>query len=88
MKKPINKFAVALWIVAVLVFVAVSTQFLTMYQSAREMAGRGETIYIVAHNVWGTLISGIGAPVQLAALGIIIELIDQIRWNALQQRSK
>lgn len=84
MKKPVNKFAVALWIAAVLVFVAVSTQFLAMYQSASEMAGRGETIYIVAH-VWSTLISGIGAPVQLAALGVIIELVDQIRWNALQR---
>ena len=87
MKKPINKFAVALWVLAVVVIAAEAMQFVTAVESAKQLAAQDDHLYLVAGATEKILLAGLLAAAQLSAFGVIIELIDQIRWNALQ-RSK
>ena len=77
MKKPINRFAVALWILAALFAVTdIGIYLLTLpvgYVAPLVLFG----------NVLGTAMRALLFASQPAALGIIIELIDQIRWSKL-----
>jgi hypothetical protein len=88
MKKPINKFAVALWVLAAVLFASDITQIVALFSTLsimKDVAGpiQGQTFYVVQRAIGAS----IAAPAQLAGLGVIVELIDQIRWNALQRSS-
>jgi len=92
MKKPINKFAVALWVLAIVVFIVQFASFFSVTQTLRHLGPQGGSTLIVEGGfsktaLSGLALSGLMAAAQLSALGVIIELIDQIRWNALP-RSK
>jgi heme/copper-type cytochrome/quinol oxidase subunit 1 len=83
MKKPLNRFALALWALAVLVLFAMTGEYFSIFSAAHELAQR-DTIYVVGH--FGKfLVRGAVAAAQLASFGVIIELVDQIRWNAQQK---
>lgn len=84
MKKPINKFAVALWVLAVLVLLAEAGQYGSIIEAMKKFAGQ-ESTQLVEGSLWRFLVSGVLSAAQLAAFGIVIELVDQIRWNALQR---
>jgi hypothetical protein len=84
MKKPVNRFAVGFWVLAVLVFLADAGQYISMIETMKKFAGQDNT-YLVQGGLWRFLLSGILSTGQFAAFGVIIELIDQIRWNALQR---
>ena len=79
MKKLVNKFAVALWVLALLVFVGECAQILMMLRTANELAGQGDKIYLVQQAFWRSFVAAIVGPAQMAAFGAIIELVDQIR---------
>jgi hypothetical protein len=83
MKKPVNRFAVALWVLAVLVLVAMTGEYFSIFSATSELAQR-DTVYVVGH-FWKFFLRGVVSAARLASLGVIIELIDQIRWNALQK---
>ena len=68
MTKPQNKFALALWSVAILYFVAIGGPFL--------LYGNNSPIQI-----FDNLIRILASAAQPAALAVLIELVDQIRWN-------
>jgi hypothetical protein len=85
MKKPVNKFAVGLWLLAAVVLTGGLAQLAMIISTTRAMAARGDTIYVVGHGLGAALAGLIVVPVQLVALGVIIEMLDQIRWNALQR---
>lgn len=85
MKKPINKFAVALWVVAVIVLIGGVGALASMQAMLRTTMQQGDTIYEVAGSSWRIIAGSLLPAVQLAAFGVIIELIDQIRWNALHK---
>jgi len=87
MKKPINKFAVALWVLAIVVFIVQFASFFSVTQTLRHLGPQGGSTLIVEGGFSKIALSGLMAAAQLSALGVIIELIDQIRWNALP-RSK
>jgi hypothetical protein len=86
LKKPINKFAVVLWVLAAVLFASDVTQIFALFSTLstmKDMASpiQGQTFYVFQRSIGAS----IAAPAQLAGLGIIVELIDQIRWNALQR---
>jgi hypothetical protein len=85
MKKPINKFAVGLWVVAVIVLIGGVGSLETMREALRYTEAQGGTIFEVAGSSWRIIVGSLLPAAQLAAFGVIIELIDQIRWNALHR---
>jgi hypothetical protein len=70
-----------MWIIAVVVAILNSIAIFTSIENLKAVgAVTGELFFVlnrVANAMYGTI-----APVAvLAALGVLIELIDQIRWN-------
>jgi hypothetical protein len=86
MKKPINKFAVALWLFAALVVAGEAAQYLNALEYAKTLASHGDRIYMVESAPTKAIFMSLLGPAQLAAFGYLIELVDQIRWNALQRQ--
>jgi hypothetical protein len=81
MKKPVNKFALFAWIVAVVVALANVTEIWTLSASFAHLSqreGAGLLSPVVTRLLTGMLVQ----VVELAGLGAIIELIDHIRWDA------
>lgn len=83
MKKPVNKFAVALWVLAAVVFAGLAAQIVMAISTMRAIETHGDTLYVVFHGTG--LVIALLTPVQFIALGVIIEMIDQIRWNTRQK---
>jgi hypothetical protein len=88
MKKPVNRVALFIWAVAL--FVAV-TQLIAepsihyyTYQAAPELR---EPIarYTVMAWYFGEIRAGLISAALLIGSGTLVELIDQIRWNALHR---
>ncbi len=86
MKKSLNKFAVALWVLAALMLLGTAAQYHSTFEFTRRFAAQ-DGVYAVEGAYWKLLIGGLLSAAQLASFGVIIELIDQIRWDA-QQRAK
>jgi hypothetical protein len=72
MKKPLHKVAVGLWVVGAAVIVLWG---LALFETLR--------MYAFQTTSFGGLVMGAVAAAVLIALGTIIEIVDQIRWNAL-----
>jgi hypothetical protein len=87
MKKPINKFAVALWVLAVIVLIGGAGSLESMREALRYSVEQGGTIFQVAGSSWTIIVGSLLPAAQLAAFGIIIELVDQIPWNALNKHA-
>ena len=90
MKKPFNKFALLLWVLAVLAPIIRVAGIGRIYQTLlRSPPPTGQSVNnILVYSTAAAEISGILLTFgQLAALAIIIELIDQIRWNATHSRT-
>lgn len=85
-RKPINRFALALWIAAVVFVIADVPMAIAIRQMAMEIQyaeGPQMIRYVTLANVWAETRSALLGGGQLAALGMLIELLDQIRWNGL-----
>lgn len=79
MRKPAHKVAIAMWLTAtaiLLLWAWALFEFLRAYPLRTGSFG-------------GLVMGAVGAAI-LIALGVIIELLDQIRWNALppEQRKR
>lgn len=86
MQKPINKFAVALWVAAALVLIGSVIQFFWFVATMRNLANHGDTIHLLEGSISKLLLLGAILPAaQLSSFGVLIELVDQIRWNALRR---
>jgi hypothetical protein len=79
MRKPPHKVAVAMWAIGVIVLLLWAWALFDFLH----------TYPIRAGSFGGLAVGGVAAAI-LIALGTIIELIDQIRWNALppEQRDR
>ena len=83
MRKPVNRFAVALWIVAALVAVLNFTDVLDTLKNLSNDAQEPSAVVVSLASV----LSGMLVPVaQLVAFGAIIEILDQIRWDARNRK--
>ena len=93
MKKPFNKFAILLWVLAVLAPSARGVGIGRLYEalfripSPTGQSGNNFTPF-TPYTLAGAEISGMLLTFgQLAAFAVLIELIDQIRWIAIQNRT-
>jgi hypothetical protein len=88
MKKPIRKFAILLWIAAALFLLGDTALALYIKQFSADMAhtyGRAMVDELTLVNLWNSFRGAIVGAGELAGLGVLIELVDQIRWNALDK---
>jgi hypothetical protein len=98
MKKPINPMALIFWCVAAVFIVGdvpialAIRNFAKMAAEAQEASGGGgiplkQSLQMVDSmtllNVWSETRSALLGGGQLIGLGVLIEIVDQIRWNAL-----
>jgi hypothetical protein len=84
-KKPINKFAMLLWLLAVFAFLFQLLSLHLWAEDAKTILHETGDAYVVVPTIFKVLTAELVAGAQLAAFGVIIELIDQIRWNALHR---
>ena len=86
MKKPLNKIALALWILAAL-FVMEETW--TLAEMFRIPTGlRGDMTYVVGGSISRFIQSVVATAGLLTGIGVLIELVDQIRWTVVRASEK
>jgi hypothetical protein len=91
LKKPLNKFALAIGIAGVIYFVLRLVGGLVVAHSLGEAAAAQPSIVsramlsAVSESIrnFETVAGALIGATQLIGLAAVIELIDQIRWNAL-----
>jgi hypothetical protein len=88
MKKPLNKVALALWIIAVLFVLGEIWTTVDMYRSVTKIYGNGDNVYMVGGSLGRIVQSTIGTAAMLSAWGVLIELVDQIRWTIVRASEK
>jgi len=83
MKKPINKFAVAMWVAAAIVaLISVAQVYLGTKASFLSFTN-GDAVNLWAVRGFLAAITGTIAPVMyLVGFGTVLEMVDQIRWDA------
>ena len=87
MKKPLNKVALALWILAVLFVMGELWSLGDMYQMLMKFH-EGDNVYMVGGSIDRIIQSIVGTAAMLTALGVLIELVDQIRWTVVRAAEK
>ena len=85
MKKRINKVALALWLLAGLVVIGEACSFAVLHQGIQMSEAAGGRFFLVAGGLWNTVRSAVLSAAMLVAFGMIVELLDQIRWNTDRQ---
>lgn len=89
MRKPINPVALAFWCVAAMFIVGDVPIALSIRDLAKMATSSGNPYgphYVTAVtlvNIWAETRSALLGGGQLIGIGVLIELVDQIRWNAL-----
>jgi hypothetical protein len=87
-QKSINKFALALWIVAAVLVLADIPMVIALKQAIlNNRYPDGVQYPVLWSSIWTEARWALFYGMQLAGLGVLIEIADQIRWNALN-RSK
>jgi len=86
MKKPLNKIALALWIIAALFVLAEAWSMVDMFRTAAEM--REAQYYLVGGSI-SRLVQSTAVPAaMLTGFGALIEPVDQIRWTLVRACGK
>ena len=93
MKKRTNRFALLFWIATGIVFAGQVAAALLFEQAATFTIAPPPTNGLVlvvnrAAEVWNMVRDGFLSSAYLLACGVLIELVDQIRWNALPSDQK
>jgi len=86
MKKPLNKVALALWIVVVLFVLGEIWTYVSMLRALTSF--HEDDIHVVGEGLVRTIQSVIATAAMLTALGARIELVDQIRWTIVRAVEK
>jgi len=81
MKKLTNKVALALWALAGLVVIGEACSFAVIHEGIQMSEATGGRIYLVVGSVWNMVRSAVLSAALLVAFGMIVELLDRIRWN-------
>jgi len=86
MKKPVNKVALALWIVAALF---VLDEAWTTFDVIRATAKLGQgDVYLVSGGIARIVQSVVATAGMLTGTGMLVELVDQIRWAVVRASAK
>ena len=86
MNKPINRVALAFWIIAAIFLFADVPMVLAIRQWGREVSqsqGAAMGSFITFSNAWYETRSALLGAGQLAGFGMLIELLDRILWTLL-----
>lgn len=88
MRKPVNRVALALWFVAAILIIGdLATAITNLISEAREA---GVAIYGVGamelSRVWPIVAHALISGGQLVGIGVLIEIVDQIRWNGFPSK--
>jgi hypothetical protein len=86
MKKPLNKFALLLWIAAAVVAVINIVQICYALEALKLMAQQANEHFFVVRSFFNAISGTITPVVTLIGIGALIELADQIRWNTRPQK--
>lgn len=84
MKKPLNKFAIVMWVTAVVVPLFNMASTYETYSHLHAMTNGGgdsNELYLIYQSLAAGIGGNIVTAVKLVGLGALIELIDQIRWD-------
>jgi hypothetical protein len=87
MRKPLNKVALAMWVVAGITLVTEIWIFARTYEISNTWAAPGGVLRFLG-SMWELVRSGFVSAGALVAYGTIIELLDCIRWNALRPEDR
>ena len=82
MKKPIHRFAFLLWVVAGAFFLI---EIVLLFDLPR---GRAVDPNVFLFNIWLTTRGTITTSLELASLGLLVEMVDQIRWRGLSPEER
>ena len=89
MAKPVNKFALALWIAAAAILVLELPITFQINDAANAIRGsQGETagyFYGLA-STWASIRTAAIGAAQLVGIGAVIELLDRMRWDGASKR--
>lgn len=80
MKKSINRFSIAMWIIAGFYLIITASSFALLTSVSFTFPKTQGDHAVIGSMLW-TIPSGILYTSLLAAFGYIIELLDQIRWS-------
>jgi hypothetical protein len=89
--KPVNKFALILWIVAALFLFADFPMIIAIRKFAEWQTLNSTTVvgdYAVFARAWDETRTALLAAGQLAGIGFLIEFVDQIRWNSFSAEDR
>jgi hypothetical protein len=86
MKKPLNKVALALWIIAALFVLGEAWSMVDMFRTAAEM--HDAQYYLVGGSISRLVQSTVVSAAMLTGMGVLIELVDQIRWTLIRASGK
>lgn len=86
MKKPLNKIALALWIIAALFVLVQAWSLVEMFRTSAEIGK--DQYFLVLGSVSRLVQSAVIFPAVLTGMGALIELVDQIRWAFVRAPGK
>jgi hypothetical protein len=82
MKKPINKVALFVWVMAAVVAVLNATELVYALETLNRIPDRSMETDVIVETTIRMLSSNIAVPATaLIALGALIEIADGIRWR-------
>ena len=91
MQKRLNRFSLVLWAFAALFLLADVPMTIGMKQwimTTHYPGGLSEASAISWMNIWNETRAALSGALQLSALGVLIEIADRIRWDALHRRDE
>jgi hypothetical protein len=84
MKKPINPVALTFWLVAAVFIVGDVPIYFAIHSLANALHAEGSNVANFTWiSVWSETRGALLGGGQLIGIGVLIELVDQIRWNGL-----
>jgi len=85
MKKPLNKFALLLWAIAVVMAAYNMWSIYNLFQTVSELPP-GAHANIMFGSAWRTVSAVLVQSSVLISLGVLIEMVDQIRGHVTRTR--
>jgi hypothetical protein len=83
MKKPLNKFALLLWAIAIVGAAFNIWSLHILFHTAGGLLPAAR-LTILSGSVWRTVNAVLVQSAILVSLGMLIEMVDQIRWQILR----
>jgi hypothetical protein len=86
MKKPINRFALALWVVALALVFADAFETWSIYENLKSVSHEARESYLVIQSIVRTIGGFLFEIAMVFGIGALIEVADHIRWDLKNRR--